>query len=247
MAQPNSTTAAPPSGNALERLKAILLKPDQERIAELEKQLTQLRLQLEDKESLIQRLDPIIAASLARKISESKEDMAEALAPVMGEAIRRQINEAREDVVDALYPVIGSTIRKSIAEAMKNLAQSVNEKLNQAMSFTLFLKKTKARLSGVNQNELILKENLPLKIREIFLIHKKSGLLLLHLSQTHTIKPKQPVCSISAAMPSATASKNLNCFNKAIPFLLTITAIPFKFKTCLIVTSAPLFHTNRPV
>ena len=172
------------AANALEHLRTLLLDPEHRQLSAIQDELKKLKLQFGDQERLNELLQPVLAEALERKIFESRDEMARALAPVMGAAIKKNISEAKEDIVDALYPVIGATIRKSIAEAMKQLSRSVNEKLNQAMSFSLFLSKTKARLRGVDSNAFILNQSLPFYLYEIFLIHKDSGILIKHYSGT---------------------------------------------------------------
>jgi hypothetical protein len=167
---------------SLEALKKILLHEDQLKLKQLETELSALRNQIADKESLISSLDPVIADLLERKIASSKEEMAAALAPIMGDAIRHQIADAKEDVVDALYPIIGKTIRKSVAEAMKNLVETVNQKIDKALRQNLFKKFIQSKITGVPGSELVLKDAMPFQIEEIFLIHKESGLLLSHVS-----------------------------------------------------------------
>ena len=168
--------------DSFEQLKKILLSEDQNKISEIEKELENLRDQFKDKEYFIETLQPMITTMLENKIYESKDEMAEALAPIMGKAIKKQIEDSKEDVIDALYPVIGSTIRKSIAEAMKNLIKTVNGKLDKTFSFVSLQRRIKSKVSGVSEAEIILKESIPFKIKEIFYIHKKTGLLLSHFS-----------------------------------------------------------------
>jgi outer membrane protein OmpA-like peptidoglycan-associated protein len=171
---------------ALEALKKIILHDDQLKLKQLEQELSSVKQQIADKESLIASLDPIIADLLQRKISDSREEMAETLAPIMGDAIKHQIAEAKDDVVDALYPIIGKTIRKSVAEAMKKLVETVNQKIDRALRQNLFKKFLQSKITGVPEGELVLKDAMPFQIEEIFLIHKDSGLLLSHFSAKGT-------------------------------------------------------------
>ncbi len=165
---------------ALQLLQEILLSEDRDKIQFLESELEKLKLSLIDKEKLIATLEPAIAGLLSQKIKDSQNEMADALAPVMGAAIKRQISEAKETIIDALYPVIGSTIRKAVAEAMKNLARTVNEKIDQAVSFRMFRKKMQAKISGLSAADILLNESLPFKLHDIFYIHKDTGILLAH-------------------------------------------------------------------
>ncbi|MGD9899133.1 MAG: OmpA family protein [Calditrichaceae bacterium] len=169
------------SEDPVDQLRRILLADNLKSVADLESRIESFQVQWRDKNWLIKTLDPVIAGLLTQKISESKDEIAEALAPVMGTAIKKQIEVAREDIVDALYPVIGQSIRKSIAEAMKNLAKTVNERVDRALSFEMMFKKLKARITGVESAALVLADSLPFTIHEIFYIHKESGLLLTHV------------------------------------------------------------------
>jgi len=163
------------SGDALEKLKAILLTSEKERLAHLEGEVSDLYAQLADKERLLETLDPIIADLLYKKIMESKNTMAEALAPVMGSALRAQIAEAKDDIADALHPVIGSAVRKSVAEAMKNLMKAINERIDKIVNRGF-------RASNKLDRLTLLREALPFHLEQMFYIHRESGLLLSHAS-----------------------------------------------------------------
>lgn len=167
---------------SLEALRQILLREDLIKLQQLEHDLLNLRQTISDKESLIRALEPIITNLLERKIAVSRDEMAEALAPIMGEAIRLQVAEAKEDVIDALYPVIGKIIRKSVAEAMKKFIDSVNQKIDQTLKQRFFRRRVQAKLAGVPEGTLIIKDALPFKIQEMFLIHQDSGTLIAHVS-----------------------------------------------------------------
>jgi len=168
--------------SSVEKLRKILFEEDSKKIDSFVGELERLKEQIGDQESLIEVLEPVIADLLNRKIADSKDEMAAALAPVMGDAIRTQISEAKDDMVDALYPVIGQTIRKSVSESMKNLVTTVNRRIDQALSGPILATRLKSTITGVSKGELVLKDALPFKIDEIFLIHKESGLLIAHAS-----------------------------------------------------------------
>ncbi len=163
------------SGDALDKLKAILLNAEKERLAHLEGEVSDLHAQLRDKERLLETLDPIIADLLYKKIMESKNTMAEALAPVMGSALRAQIAEAKDDIADALHPVIGSAVRKSVAEAMKNLMKAINERIDKIVNRGF-------RASNKLDRLTLLREALPFHLEQIYYIHRESGILISHAS-----------------------------------------------------------------
>lgn len=171
------------AGDSLETLREILLPQYRQRIAELEAEVEALRRQVADRDALVEMLKPVIGEVLEARIADARDEMAKALAPVMGEALRRQIRHARDDIIEALYPIIGSTVTRAVSEALQNLARLIDERMRRAFEFGAFLRRLRARLGGVSEAELILREVLPFTIREIFLIHRPSGLLLARISQ----------------------------------------------------------------
>ena len=185
----NNDKNSKPSDNSLHKIRELLLQDEIDRLAALQEELYQLKSQVNDKAQLIKTIDPIIVDVLNKKIHESKDEIAKALAPVMGQAIKQQVVDAREDVIDALYPVIGRMISKAIAESMKKLLDSINQQINKTFNLKLWLQKTKAKVLGINSEVIVLAENAPVGLEELYLIEKKSGLLVSHAcDQDHVNK-----------------------------------------------------------
>lgn len=176
----NTPTSSP---DPLQQLKTILLNEDQQRIQILEEEITHLREQLNQKDHLLNTLEPVIADLLDRKIKNSRDEVAAALAPVMSEAIKRQIKDAKEDVVDALYPILGRMVAKAVTEAMKTLVENINHTLNKTFDFRLWVKRMKARFLGIDAGSVILAESAPFDLQELFLISKPAGLLIAYTSK----------------------------------------------------------------
>ncbi|MBI5473026.1 MAG: OmpA family protein [Ignavibacteriae bacterium] len=134
----------------------------------------------QDKAAIVQALAPSAAKALRAQHERFPEEVAEDLAPIMGAAIREQVRLQRDAMVDALYPIIGSTIAKYMAETMRELVENVNRRIEQTLSLRGFMRRIKAKASGVSEAELILHESLPFTVRAAFLIHKPTGILLAH-------------------------------------------------------------------
>lgn len=128
-------------------------------------------------ESIGKAIAPEVALSIREQIRLDENAIAQALGSEMGKAIKTQIAMERDAMVDALYPVIGSTISKYMAEVV----QSINEKVDNALSPVGIQRKVRAKLQGVSEAELILRESYPYSVRAIFLIHKTSGLIIREL------------------------------------------------------------------
>ena len=139
-----------------------------------------------DSEGLMARLIPVLGDLIGRKIRDSRDEMADALGPVMGEAIRVQIRDSRQDMVDALYPVIGSTVQRAVAESVREIQRNVDNRLRATFGSQGFFRTLWARLRGVPPGELAVRDALPFQIRQLFLIHQESGLLLAHVGDEET-------------------------------------------------------------
>jgi outer membrane protein OmpA-like peptidoglycan-associated protein len=134
-------------------------------------------------EAIGKAIAPEVALSIKEQIKLDENAIAQALGSEMGKAIKTQIAMERDAMVDALYPVIGSTISKYMAEVV----QSINEKVDSALSPIGIQRKIRAKLQGVSEAELILKESYPFSIRAIFLIHKTSGLVIRELQPNQEV------------------------------------------------------------
>ena len=135
-------------------------------------------------EEMANAIAPEIAIAIREQIRLDQTSIAEALAPEMGRAIKAQIELERDAMVDALYPVIGNTIAKYMAEAIR----TINEKVSNAFSVEGVSRKVRAKMQGVSEAELILKESIPFAVQAVFLIHKASGLVISDLQPED--KPK---------------------------------------------------------
>ncbi|MEG4109699.1 OmpA family protein [Microcoleus sp. S13_C5] len=128
----------------------------------------------ENRQSMGVAISPALTVGISHRMSESPDEIAMAIAPEMAAAIKQQIHLKREAMSDALYPIIGSTILKYIAEMMRE----INEKVESALSPEGISRKIKAKIQGISEAELLMKETTPLSVKAVFLIQAGSGLVI---------------------------------------------------------------------
>ncbi|MEG3930491.1 OmpA family protein [Microcoleus sp. T3_B1] len=128
----------------------------------------------ENRQSMGVAISPALTVGISHRMSESPDEIAMAIAPEMATAIKQQIHLKREAMSDALYPIIGSTILKYIAEMMRE----INEKVESALSPEGISRKIKAKIQGISEAELLMKETTPLSVKAVFLIQTQSGLVI---------------------------------------------------------------------
>ena len=136
----------------------------------------------EDPHTIANAVAPEMAEAIRRQIALRKGSLGEAIASEMGEAIRGQVVLARDEMIDALYPVIGNTITKYMAEEIRN----INAKVEQSFSFEGITRKIRAKVQGVSEAELILRDSASFSVKAAFLIHKESGLVIAEAQQPNT-------------------------------------------------------------
>lgn len=149
----------PAGGTPLEELRDILARPDREHSAALETRVEELEHRTSDSSALIT-----------------------AISPLMGDMIRRNIQDSRDEMIEALYPIIGQLIGRGIAEAIRDLVRTIDSRMRPSFSPGSALRHWRARRAGIPDAALALRDALPFRVTELFLVHRESGLLLQHLS-----------------------------------------------------------------
>ncbi|MFN2165713.1 MAG: SH3 domain-containing protein, partial [Anaerolineae bacterium] len=86
-------------------------------------------------------------------------------------------------MIEVLYPIIGQTVVRAVGEAVQDLARNVDARVRTTLTPAAAARRIKARISGVSDAEMTLRDALPFEVEEVFLIHRETGLLLQHLSQ----------------------------------------------------------------
>lgn len=144
----------------VEALRDILFSRYRRQMAELEAELDGLENRLTDRDALIA-----------------------AISPVLGQAIRRQIRDSREEMIDTLYPLIGQLVVRAVAEAIRDLTRTIDAQMRTSFNPAQVGQRLKARITGVSDAEMLLRQSLPFEVTDVLLIHRENGLLLWHISR----------------------------------------------------------------
>jgi outer membrane protein OmpA-like peptidoglycan-associated protein len=81
-------------------------------------------------------------------------------------------------MIDSLYPIMGGMISKYVTSAIKELMETINRKIDEGLSLERIKRKIKSKVTGVSETELLLEESSEARISSLFVIHKKSSLLI---------------------------------------------------------------------
>jgi len=146
----------------LDALQDLLVGPYRQQAHDLETKLSAMQAEL---------------AELERTIND-KQALVDTMTPIVASSIRQSISESREEMIDALYPILGRLVTRAVSESMRELVHRIDAQMRNAFSMQTIARRMKARTMGVSEAELILREALPFKVHEVFLIHRETGILL---------------------------------------------------------------------
>jgi outer membrane protein OmpA-like peptidoglycan-associated protein len=160
---------------AFEELRDLLLGEEKQEISALRERIQNPQLRAQDTSAVI--------AEAIRLRREQGDDRAlrEALGPSVEGALNESVRRDPSVLADALFPVMGPAIRKSIGESLRSMLQSFNESLEHSLSIRGIKWRIESLRTGRSFAEIVLLHSLVYRVDQVFLIHKKTGLPLLHL------------------------------------------------------------------
>ena len=172
-----SADGAPlPPADALKELRRLLLVAEEAQVSKLQERLDDPEIHAED----VSRVLPEAIVIRAAK----DDNLSRALQPTVEEAILTSVRRDPQVLVDALFPVMGPAIRKAISSALASMLESFNETLERSFSVQGIRWRLEAWRTGKRLAEVVLLRTLVYRVEQVFLIHRKSGLLLHHVSAT---------------------------------------------------------------
>jgi outer membrane protein OmpA-like peptidoglycan-associated protein len=158
----------------LEALRSLILEEDRAAIAKL-------RQKFDDPRQFAEAISSVLADAFALAGSRD-EQLAKALAPILEKAIQASIRKNPGTMVGILYPLMGSVVRKSIAESLDGTLQRMNQAFKHSFSWQGLRWRLEALRSGSSFADVVLKHTVQFRVEHVFLIHRKTGLLIEHVA-----------------------------------------------------------------
>ena len=154
-------------------LRRLLLSPEQV-------QLDRLRQRLDSFVVDAQEVSRVLPDAIRLRARQDNRLLASML-PITQEALALSIKQSPQLISDSIAPILGSAIRKAISRAMREMLQSLNQTLEYSMSWQGLQWRWEAWKTGRPFVEVVLLHTLRFRVEQVFLIHKKTGLLLNHV------------------------------------------------------------------
>ena len=160
------------ASNELDRLRQLLVGDELARLERLEARVAEPPSRTLD---LAEVLPAAVRGAKAKALRE-------ALEPINEKAFSSSIRKNPKEVADAIYPIMGPAIRNSIAAAIRDFAEALNQIVEKSVSFRAVSWRIESIVSGKPFTEILLARSLLYSVEQVFLIHRKSGLLLQHVA-----------------------------------------------------------------
>jgi OOP family OmpA-OmpF porin len=177
----------------LEALRSVLI--EQERAA-----LARLQQKFDDPQQFAQAVGGVLAAAF-EVAGMRDERLAAVIAPTMERATQASIRKDPGTLVGILYPLMGPVIRKSIAESLDGTLRGLNQAFKHSLSWQGLKWRLEAYRTGSSFADVVLKHTVVFRVEHVFLIHRKTGLLLEHVAAPQaTAQDPHLVSSMLAAI-----------------------------------------------
>jgi OOP family OmpA-OmpF porin len=156
----------------LDDLRLLLVGPEQERIRRLE-------------ERIDTHFDETVAGVLPQAVVKSREEgdaLAWAMRPIVEASVAETVRRDPAAFADAISPAIGPGIRKAVAHALRTMVERLQAAIDQSLTLASLRWRIEARRTARPFAEVVLLRTLVYRVEQVFLIHRGTGLPLVHLT-----------------------------------------------------------------
>ncbi len=184
---------SPAPDGGLNELRHLLVGPERDRLSALEQRLN-------SPAGLASEVGAVLPQSI--RLSTARDGrLRTALEPIVTQAIRSSVQKDPSIVANTLYPVIGPAIRKAVAAALGRIVESLNQTLEYSLSLRSLKWRFEALRTGKPYGEIVLARSLHYSVCLVFLIHRKTGLLLQQASsESHVVREPELVSAMLTAV-----------------------------------------------
>ncbi len=159
----------------LERLRQLL------GIAEDRAAVDHIEERVKDRESRTRDVAEVLPEAVKRAAQGGR--LTPSLEAPIERTLRKSITRDPKAFADVLFPAMGPAIRRSIAEALRSALEGLNRAMEYGFSVRGLRWRLEAWRTGVPFREVVLRHTMAYRVREAFLISKRSGLLMVRAGE----------------------------------------------------------------
>ena len=154
-------------------LSALLVGPERSQLADLQRRL-------DDPAARAQEVGAVLAEAM--RLHAKDKSLRKALQGPLEEVLAISVRNNPRLLADALFPIFGRAIRNAVVAELHGMMQSFNLALEQSLSWRSVKWRLEALRTGKPYAEILLLRSLLFRVEQVFLIHRQTGLALLHAS-----------------------------------------------------------------
>ena len=156
-------------------LRSLLIGPEQTKLAHLQKQLDNLPARSIEAEDISRVLPEAI---LVRTKAGKDKQLANALTSTVEAALSVSVKKDPRLLVEAIVPLLGPAIRKAVSQVVSEFTQKIDQALEQNFSAKGWRWRWESWRTGKPFAEVVRSHTLLFQVEQVFLIHRKTGVLL---------------------------------------------------------------------
>lgn len=160
-------------------LKSLLLKEELEILDKLEKKIL-------SEDQFTQEVSQILVGAIQRSQLKDKS-FEKVLSKPIKKGMTKAFSENQQSIIDSMLPIMGQLIRKTVTNSIKQFVSDINRTLELKLSFKSIKWRWQAKKAGITYAEMIFKKTISYKVQELFVIHRKSGILIHHVGDNATL------------------------------------------------------------
>lgn len=153
--------------------------------------LRRLALLVNDPEAFSEEISGLLPNSIKLMMAKDNISYAE-LVPILESTLKDSVRKNPTVLSGILFPIMMPAIRKAVAEALSKMIDSLNSTLESGFSPQRIGWRFKAMFSGSSYAEIVLSNAYVFQVKQVFLIHKQTGLLLNERSALQNSLAKDP-------------------------------------------------------
>jgi len=139
--------------------------------------LKRLSVIVNDPEAFSEEISELLPHSIKLMLDKGNISYS-VLIPILESALKDSVKKNPEILTDILFPIMMPAIRKAVADDLSQMVESLNTTLENGFSPKRIGWRLKAMFSSNSYAEIVLSNAYIFRVRQVFLIHKQSGLLL---------------------------------------------------------------------
>ena len=195
-------SSEPLTADGLSELQTLLLADERDRIKQLE------ALVLHEPGRAVAVSDVLLEAIIERAGRDPQ--FVRALRPLVEETLRLSVKKTPLTLAEILFPILGPAIRRTVAHSLAAASASLSRTIDQTLTVQAISWRLEAARTGRSFGEIVMLRTLEYRVEQAYLIHRETGLVLLHEG---VIGASTPDAGLVSAMLTAIRDFAQDSFN----------------------------------